>query len=486
MKSVLLRILSIIFGLITFGILFVALAGISIFWYFSKDLPSYQQLSEYKPPVISRVYASNGGLIGQFAKERRLFYPIENIPQKVSQAFIAAEDKNFYNHPGVDFQGIARAILTNVMNLGSGKRMQGASTITQQVMKNFLFQDEQAHVRKIKEAILATKFETAFTKKQILELYLNEIFLGAGTYGVASAAQTYFDKKLNELDIDEIAYLAALPKGPNNYHPIKHKKEAILRRNYVITRMFEDGYISQSEMLIAKNKPLETALGKDDKTLDATYFVEEVRRDLLKRYGESVLYNAGLMVSSTINPDLQRFAEKALRHTLIDLDRKTGWRGPLAKSELDNVTPIQALEKYQTPSDLYDWRVAIVTEVHVDSADIFVKEVMKTGKILTNTMNWASNQQNPIIVQAGDVLSVGDVIYVDNGNYQQNKATELIITTNSKKIQIIRAGIDTPVFEKNTLPPNQKVSPAIFYVDNDKPIEREVYLQQLQNTARKN
>lgn len=421
MKSVLLRILSIIFGLVTFGILALALVAGGVFWYFSKDLPSYQQLAEYKPPVISRVYANNGELIGQFAKERRLFYPIENIPQKVIQAFVAAEDKNFYNHSGVDIQGIGRAMFTNIMNVGSGKRMQGASTITQQVMKNFLFQDERPHVRKIKEAILATRFEKAFTKERILELYLNEIFLGAGTYGVASAAQTYFGKKLNELEIHEIAYLAALPKGPNNYHPIKHKQEAILRRNYVITRMFEDDYITETEMTIAQNKPLETILGKDDKTLDATYFVEEIRRDLLKRYGESVVYNSGLMVSSTINPDLQQFAEKALRDTLIELDRKTGWRGAIAKNTLDNSNPIEALAKYKTPSDLYGWHIAVVTAVNHDDADIFVKENQKNAKILVNSIKWAKNTDNPVITQASDVLSVGDVVYVmwdNHSSYQ--------------------------------------------------------------------
>jgi penicillin-binding protein 1A len=416
MKSMWLRVLSVIFGLITFGVLSIACVAMVIFWYFSKDLPSYQQLAEYKPPVISRVYANNGTLIGQFAKERRLFYPIENIPQKVIQAFIAAEDKNFYNHSGVDIQGIGRAIVRNIMNAGSGKRMQGASTITQQVMKNFLFQDEQPHVRKLKEAILATRFEKAFTKEQILELYLNEIFLGAGTYGVASAAQTYFNKKLNELDIHEIAYLAALPKGPNNYHPIKHKPEAVYRRNYVIERMFEDNYITESEMKKAINKPLETVLGKDEKVLDATYFVEEVRRDLLKRYGESVLYNSGLMVSSTINPELQKFAEEALRQSLIELDKKTGWRGPIAKNILGNLAPIDALKKYQTPSDLYDWQIAVVTDVYTDKAHIFIKETQKYAKILTSSMLWARTKNAPFIKQANDVLSVGDVIYVTHNN----------------------------------------------------------------------
>lgn len=413
MTNFLVRALSFLFGIITFGVLAIGFIGMSIFWYFSKDLPSYQQLAEYRPPVISRVFASDGELIGQFAKEKRLFYPIENIPEKVSQAFIAAEDKNFYNHPGVDIQGIARAMLTNLMNVGSGRRMQGASTITQQVMKNFLFQDEKPHVRKIKEAILATRFEEAFTKERILELYLNEIFLGAGTYGVASAAQTYFNKKLNELDIHEIAYLAALPKGPNNYHPIKRQQEAINRRNYVLSRMYEDGYINQMEMFEARQKPLETVLGKQNKMLDATYFVEEIRRDLLKRYGESVLYNSGLMVSSTINPKLQKYAEQALRYTLMDIDKKLGWHGVVANIPLtSNASIVETLEKYRTPSDLYDWRTAIVTQIQSDHANIFVKETKSNNKILTASIKWATTKDVPVVKQAGDVLSVGDVVYV--------------------------------------------------------------------------
>ncbi|MFT6071949.1 MAG: penicillin-binding protein 1A [Alphaproteobacteria bacterium] len=415
-KPIVLRILSFIYGLITFSVLSVALVIISVYWYYSRDLPSYQQLEEYKPPVISRVYASNGALIGQFAKERRLFYPIENIPKKVSQAFIAAEDKHFYEHPGVDFRGIGRAIFTNVTNLGSGRRLQGASTITQQVMKNFLFQDERPHVRKIKEAILATRFEATFNKDQILELYLNEIFLGAGTYGVASAAQTYFDKKLSDLETHEIAYLAALPKGPNNYHPIKRKKKAILRRNYVLTRMYEDDYISKSEMMLAKKKPLETVLGESEKTFDVAYFVEEIRRNLLKRYGEDALYNSGLMVTSTINPEIQKLAEKALRKSLMTYDKKQGWRGPLANITVDLEDPIKSLKKFSVPSDLYDWDIAVVTSLNEKDADIFIKDLKESKKITLDSVKWARSKKHSTVKNIADVLSIGDVIYVEKNN----------------------------------------------------------------------
>lgn len=414
----LLRISTYVYTFITVSVLGVALLSASVYWYFSKDLPSYQQLKEYKPPVISRVYAGDGSLIGQFAKEKRLFYPIENIPPKVRQAFIAAEDKNFYSHAGVDISGIGRAILRNLMNIGSGRRMQGASTITQQVMKNFLFQDERKHVRKIKEAILASKFEAAFTKDQILELYLNEIFLGAGTYGVASAAQTYFDKRLDALEDHEIAYLAALPKAPNNYHPIKYQKQAILRRNYVLSRMFEDGYISETEMITAKKMPLETKIGTKEPLVEAVYFVEEIRRDLLNRYGESVLYNSGLMVTATIDNQMQKIAENALRTALINLDKKDGWRGPIANVTADNDTEYEkALDKFSVPDDLINWQVALVASVDDKNAHIILKDKLIRSKIALKSLQWAKNRDYPTV---DTVLEVGDVIYVIKNTKNKN------------------------------------------------------------------
>ncbi len=227
-------------------IVFVAVicAVAAVLWHYSKDLPDYSQLQNYEPPVMTRVHAADGSLLAEYANERRLYLPIQAIPKLVTNAFIAAEDKSFYSHPGVDVTGIARAALTYAENFGRGRRPQGASTITQQVAKNFLLTNEVSVTRKIKEALLALRMERTYSKDKILELYLNQIYLGLGAYGVAAASLLYFDKSVHELTIAEVAYLAALPKGPNNYNPFRHRDEAIARRNYVVDRMVEDGFIT--------------------------------------------------------------------------------------------------------------------------------------------------------------------------------------------------------------------------------------------------
>ncbi|MEM6602903.1 MAG: penicillin-binding protein 1A [Pseudomonadota bacterium] len=420
------RFFSLLFGFVTLSVLAFASFVAILYWYYSKDLPTYDQLAEYHPPVISRVYSEDGKLIGEFAKERRLYTPIEGIPDQVKNAFIAAEDQNFYNHPGVDFTGIMRAMVTNVMNIGEGRRLQGASTITQQVMKNFLLSSERKIERKIKEAILATRFEKTFTKDHILELYLNEIFLGAGTYGVTAAAQAYFGKTLDKLTLSEAAYLAGLPKGPNNYHPERYKKRAISRRNYVISRMLNDDYITEDEAENATLAPLMTVMGQKENNLDTSYFVEEVRRDLLSQYGESVLYNAGLTITATIDPELQKNAEKALRGGLINMDKTLGWRGPIAEG-LSVQNPKEALEDYSTPRDLYDWRIAVVTSFSQNGnvANIYIKEDEKEAYITFETSKWArSNGKKPDTMQ--DILKKGDVIYVTR-NMLSDVASEYLL-----------------------------------------------------------
>ena len=270
--------------------------------YYSADLPEYKQLQDYQPPIVTRIYAGDGRLMAEFAQEKRVFMPIEKIPDRVKQAFISAEDKNFYEHKGVDFFAIARAALTNFKNMGKGRRLIGASTITQQVAKNFLLTNEVSYERKIKEAILANRIERALTKDQLLELYLNEIFLGARAYGVAAAALQYFNKSLDELTIAEAAYMAALPKGPNNYHPVRKRDAAIARRNWVIDRMLEDGYIEEGQADLAKLAPLETIPRDETRSVSAPYFAEEVRRQLGTRYGQDSLYQGGLAVRTTIDP----------------------------------------------------------------------------------------------------------------------------------------------------------------------------------------
>src|SRR5215469_14965247 len=284
-----------------------------LLWHFSKDLPDYSQLKDYEPPVMTRVHAGDGSLLAEYAKERRLYLPIQAIPKLVINAFVAAEDKNFYQHPGVDIYGIARAGMLYIENYGNGRRPQGASTITQQVAKNFLLTNELSFQRKIKEALLALRIERTYSKPKILELYLNEIYLGFGAYGVAAASLLYFDKSVHELTIAEAAYLAALPKGPNNYNPFRRHDAAVERRNYVIDRMAEDGYITVAKAEKAKKDPLQvSARPTGAHIFAAEYFAEEVRRYLYEKYGEKKLYEGGLSVRTTLDPKLQVLARRAM------------------------------------------------------------------------------------------------------------------------------------------------------------------------------
>ena len=292
--KLLLRFLGFLFavGTIFFIVGVAAMAG--LLWHFSKDLPDYSQLKDYEPPVMTRVHAGDGSLLAEYAKERRLYLPIQAIPKLVINAFVAAEDKNFYQHPGVDIYGIGRAAMLYIENYGSGRRPQGASTITQQVAKNFLLSNELSFQRKIKEALLALRIERTYSKQRILELYLNEIYLGFGAYGVAAASLLYFDKSVHELTVAEAAYLAALPKGPNNYNPFRRHDDAVNRRNYVLDRMAEDGYITAAQAEKAKKDPLAVTVRPTGAHIFAAeYFAEEVRRYLYEKYGEKNSTRAG-------------------------------------------------------------------------------------------------------------------------------------------------------------------------------------------------
>src|ERR1700738_2523139 len=316
-------------GTIVFLVGVAAAAG--LLWHYSKELPDYSQLQDYEPAVMTRVHASDGSLLAQYARERRLYIPIQAVPKLVINAFVAAEDKNFYEHNGLDFQGIIRAGLVFIENYGSGRRPQGASTITQQVAKNFLLTNEATFSRKIREALLSLKIERTFSKQKILELYLNEIYLGVGAYGVAAASLLYFDKSVHELTIAESAYLAALPKAPNNYHPFRQRERAIERRNWVIDRMVEIGAVNFQEAEKAKKEPLNvTQRPTGAHIFAAEYFAEEVRREIYERYGEKKLYEGGLSVRTTLDPKFQVMARKALTDGLVRFDEAQGWRGPLA------------------------------------------------------------------------------------------------------------------------------------------------------------
>ncbi|MFD1327028.1 penicillin-binding protein 1A [Mycoplana ramosa] len=392
----------------------------------TKDLPDYEVLNSYAPPVTTRVHAANGALMAEYARERRLYLPIQAIPDRVKAAFLSAEDKNFYNHPGVDITGLFRAIVTNLQQMGSGRRPVGASTITQQVAKNFLLSSDQTIDRKVKEAILSFRIEQAYTKDRILELYLNEIFFGMNSYGIAGAALTYFDKSVTELTIAETAYLAALPKGPNNYHPFRRAEAAIERRNWVIDRMVENGYVTKSEGDEAKKQPLGvTPRNRGSYLFASDYFAEEVRRQIIERYGDNALYEGGLSVRTSLDPRLQVIARKTLQDGLISYDERRGFHGPIKTIEIGGDWGVE-LSKVSALSDVPEWKLAVVLATDAKGADIGlqprkepsgkVAEERVTGRIPAEQMKWAYRSARGDRKSAKSpegVFSPGDVVYVE-------------------------------------------------------------------------
>ena len=398
-----------------------------VFWTWGQDLPDYSQLAKYEPPVATRIYAGNGALLAEFATQKRLFVPVKAMPPRLIHAFLSAEDKSFFTHPGVDPVALVRASLTNLAALGSGRRPIGASTITQQVAKNFLLSNELSLDRKIKEAILAIRMERAFTKQQILALYLNEIYLGYGSYGVAAAALNYFDKALDKLELHEMAYLAALPKAPSNYHPVRRTKAALGRRNWVLEQMRENGYISADQAEQAKSQPLDVQRASGSDMANAPYFTEEVRRQLADLYGSTTLYEGGLSVRTTLDPTLQIKAERALREGLEALDRRQGWRGPLAR--LNPSEPVddqlQALTD-QLPAKRF---AALVTKVDDRQAQIYVQG--QSAVIPFTLAAWAYPPRRadgirpPKITSMKQALSVDDIIIVQ----RPEEAPDLITDT---------------------------------------------------------
>ena len=301
----------------------------STLWYFSIGLPDYKKLSNYQPPISSRVYSENSKLIAEYAIEKRLFIPYESVPDKVIEAFLSAEDKNFFSHPGIDAKGIIRAIVKNIKNISQNKRLEGASTITQQVAKNFLLTNEVSLKRKVKEAILAFRIERAYTKERILELYLNQIYLGQGTYGIAAASLEYFDKSIKELSYIEAALLAALPKAPSKYNPYKYPEIAKFRRNLVLQNLEENNFITKKQLKIFKEAELKLKKRKIEILNEANSYTEEVRKTVKNIYGFEKLYSQGLSISTPLNINYQIQALKSLRKGIQEYDRRQGWRGPI-------------------------------------------------------------------------------------------------------------------------------------------------------------
>ncbi|NCF79804.1 MAG: PBP1A family penicillin-binding protein, partial [Alphaproteobacteria bacterium] len=413
-------------------------AFVLILWRINSGLPNYGHLANYTPPVMSRAHAGNGSLIAEYAQERRIFVPIDTAPKHLIDAFLAAEDKDFYDHVGIDFMGILRAVFANVVNVVSGRRLEGASTITQQVAKNFLLSSDVTLERKLKEAVLALRLERTFTKEQLLELYLNEIYLGLGSYGVAAAALNYFDKPLSELTIAEAAYLAALPKAPNNYHPFRKRARAIARRNWVIGRMRDNGYVTDMQARVAAAQDLEVADRPASLRLfNAEYFVEEVRREVYALYGERQLYGGGLSIRTTLNTDFQKLAQQSLRSGIEDYDRRQGYRGPVAELETLEAWWEQ-LTEFPIATDLVPWRLAVVLSVNEEAnqANIGLRPRITRARRFENRVDlgvidlagvkWARAQpspengykiKGPRIKRMSQVLKTGDVIWVsEKGN----------------------------------------------------------------------
>ena len=398
------RIIKNIFILIlSFGLLTTILI-LSVLWAFSNNLPDYKFLKSYKPPVSSKVYSGEGKLVNDFSTEKRIFVPYKIIPEKVINSFLSAEDKNFFSHPGVDAKGVLRAVINNISNIIRSKRLEGASTITQQVAKNFLLTNEVSLNRKLKEAILAFRIERALSKERILELYLNQIYLGEGTYGVASASLEYFDKSISELNYDEAALLAALPKAPSRYNPYKDIKLAKFRRDLVLQNLFENNYINKknyeefinNKILLKKIKKI--FLG------NTYYYVEDIRKNVIEKFGYEKVYKQGLNINTPINLNLQKIATQSLRDGLISYDKRQGWRGVIVNKKYSNKWD-EGLQKFKLEKSI-NWELAIIKKISQFSVEIETENRLK-GFIKYENISWTKKELNGL-------FKTGDIVYVEN------------------------------------------------------------------------
>ena len=385
------------------------LFAFSTLWYFSIGLPDYKKLSNYQPPISSRVYSDNGKLIAEYALEKRLFIPFESIPKKVINSFLSSEDKNFFNHPGVDAKGILRATIKNLKNFSQNKRLEGASTITQQVAKNFLLSNEVSFKRKIKEAILAFRIERAYSKERILELYLNQIYLGQGTYGIAAASLEYFDKSVKDLDYMESSLLAALPKAPSKYNPFRHYDEAVFRRNLVLQNLEENNYINKQELNIFKNSAINLKKRKIEIVNEANSYTEEVRRSIKEKYGFQKLYAEGLSIRSPLKIDYQIKAINSLRKGIEEYDKRHGWRGAITNKS-NNPNWRKEIESFKLDPTL-NWETAEIVNITELGIDFKTLDGLK-GNIKKNKIKWAIPNKKTIF----DKFNVNDIIYIKKEN----------------------------------------------------------------------
>ncbi|MDC0216114.1 penicillin-binding protein 1A [Candidatus Pelagibacter sp.] len=398
MSSLLKKVILSIFGTaLIFAILLIA-----ILWAFSNKLPDYKFLKSYKPPVSSKVYSGKGQLVSDFSKEKRIFVPFNSIPKKIIDAFLSAEDKNFFSHPGVDAKGVVRATINNISNIIYSKRLEGASTITQQVAKNFLLSNEVSLNRKIKEAILAFRIERALSKNRILELYLNQIYLGQGAYGIASASLEYFNKPISDLDYVEASLLAALPKAPSKYNPYKNKKLAKFRRNLVLKNLLDNNYINKSEYEKFIKKEINLKKRKKKYLEDTSYYVEDIRKYVVDEFGFDRVYKKGFNIKTPLNLELQKIATISLRNGLQNYDKRKGWRGPLVKKKnYNNWT--ENLNKFFLEKSI-GWNIAYVKKIEKFSTYIETINGIN-GVIDYDTISWTKKEFN-------NIFNIGDIIYV--------------------------------------------------------------------------
>ncbi len=387
--------------LTTSSFLGIIIIVISILWVFSNKLPDYKFLKNYKAPVSSKVYSGEGELVNDFSSEKRIFVPYSSIPNKIVNSFLSAEDKNFFTHPGVDAKGVLRATKNNIFNFLSSKRLEGASTITQQVAKNFLLSNEVSVNRKIKEAILAFRIERVLSKQRILELYLNEIYLGSGSYGIAAASLRYFDKPITDLNYVEASLLAALPKAPSRYNPYKNKELAKFRRDLVLNNLFENNFITEAQYNSFIKEPIKLKKRKKIYLEDARYYVEDIRKNVIKKFGFEKVYKNGLNIKTPLNLNIQSASTLALRDGLIKYDRRKGWNGPLLNKKY-GINWSEDLDKYTLEKSI-NWELAIVKKINDSKIQIETKD-KDEGFISQNDISWIKNSKTYLI--PGDIIHV--------------------------------------------------------------------------------
>ncbi len=383
-------------------VLLTSVLIVGVLWTYSNDIPDYKFLKNYKPSVSSKVYSGEGELVADFSQEKRVFVPYSSIPKNVINAFLSAEDKNFFLHPGVDAKGVLRAVVNNISNIISSKRLEGASTITQQVAKNFLLTNEVSINRKIKEAILAFRIERALSKERILELYLNQIYLGSGAYGIAAASLEYFDKSIRDINYSEAALLAALPKAPSRYNPYKDIEVAKFRRNLVLKNLLDNNYITSEWYEKIKNKEIILSKNKKIYLEDAQYFIEDVRKNVIENFTYDKVYKQGLNINTPINLEFQKIATNSLRDGLISYDQRKGWRGPLT-SKIYNNNWNKDLKKFNLEKSI-GWSLAIVKKINKFSAEIETEDKIQ-GVIKYKEISWTKKEFK-------NLLQPGDIIYV--------------------------------------------------------------------------